>query len=596
MNNAFNLLQQIGKSLMLPVAVLPVAGLLLGIGSSNFFFIPHIVNLIMAKSGDAVFGNLPLIFAVGVALGLANNDGVAAVAAVVGYYIMIATLAVIGAAMGLKPIQEGGTVTIDTGVLGGIIIGAVAATMFNRYFRIKLPTYLGFFAGKRFVPIITGVAAIFVGLILSLIWPTVQHWINIFSHWAATQDPRLAATIYGFVERLLIPFGLHHIWNVPFFFQIGDFVNAEGQHIHGDIARFFAGDPTAGILSGAFLFKMWGLPAAAIAMWHCARPEHRTRVAGLMISAALTSFLTGITEPIEFTFLFLAPPLYVIHAVLAATSQFIANTLHIRMGFTFSQGGIDFLLFNVFGDNSQNWWMTLILGPLYALIYYVIFRAYITYFDVQTPGREAEDEGGVPTAAGALGGDDRFALARRLVAAFGGKANITNLDACITRLRVGVADMSKVDQAAFKAMGAAGVMVVGKGLQVVFGPASEGYKIDMDDFIRSGGDAPPSISGGAAVARAAPAAASAPADVEAARAVPADVAGALRTALGGVANVRSASAVAGTRVAVELADPGKMDDAALRKVGVRAVMEVKPGVYQLVFGPAAPSYAAALAA
>jgi glucose PTS system EIICB or EIICBA component len=331
-NNVFNLLQQIGKSLMLPVAVLPVAGLLLGIGSSNFFFIPDIVSQVMAKSGDAVFTNLPLIFAVGVALGLANNDGVAAIAAVVGYYIMIATLAVIGMWLGLKPIQDDGAVTIDTGVLGGIIIGVVAAAMFNRFYRVKLPTYLGFFAGKRFVPIVAGVAAIFVGLFLSMIWPTVQGWINVFSHWAATQDPRLAATIYGFVERLLLPFGLHHIWNVPFFFQIGDFVNAQGQHIHGDIARFFAGDPTAGILSGAFLFKMWGLPAAAIAMWHCARPDQRKRVGGLMISAALTSFLTGVTEPIEFTFLFLAPPLFLIHALLAGAAQFISNMLHIPPG------------------------------------------------------------------------------------------------------------------------------------------------------------------------------------------------------------------------------------------------------------------------
>jgi len=590
-NNFFNLLQQVGKSLMLPVAVLPVAGLLLGIGSSEFSFIPHIASVVMAKSGDAVFSNLPLIFAAGVALGLANNDGVAAIAAVIGYYIMVATLAVIGAALGLKPIQAGSTVTIDTGVLGGIIIGAVAATMFNRFFRIELPSYLGFFAGKRFVPIVTGVAAIFVGLILSLIWPTVQGWINVFSHWAATQDPRLAATIYGFIERLLIPFGLHHIWNVPFFFQIGDYVNPQGQHIHGDIARFFAGDPTAGILSGAFLFKMWGLPAAAIAMWHCARPDQRARVGGLMISAALTSFVTGITEPIEFTFLFLAPPLYLIHALLAGLSQFIANTLHIRMGFTFSQGGIDFLLFNVFGDNAQNWWMTLILGPIYAAIYYVVFRAYIAYFDVKTPGREDEDIGSVPTAAAARGGDDKFALARRLVAAFGGKANITNLDACITRLRVGVVDMSLVDQPAFKAMGAAGVMVVGKGLQVVFGPASEGYKTDMDDFIRAGGDAAPSISTAAPATAATPV----PAPAASVAALPPDVVAALRAALGGATNLRSVSQVAGTRVAVQLADPGKKDDAALRKQGVRAVMEVKPGVFQLVVGPTAASFVAALA-
>ena len=302
-NAAFDVLQKIGKSLMLPVAVLPVAGLLLGIGASNLTWLPPIVSHVMANSGQAVFGNLAVIFAVGVALGLANNDGVSAVAAVVGYYIMVATLAVMANAYGLHPIDPGGP-AIDTGVFGGIIIGVVAAELFNRYYRIQLPAYLAFFAGKRFVPIVTGVAAIFVGVVLSLVWPPVQEGINVFSHWAVNKDPRMAATIYGFLERLLVPFGLHHIWNVPFFFTIGDYVDpTTGKHIHGDINRFFAGDPTAGILSGAFLFKMFGLPAAAIAIWRCAKPEHRKAVGGLMLSAALTSFLTGITEPIEFFFL-----------------------------------------------------------------------------------------------------------------------------------------------------------------------------------------------------------------------------------------------------------------------------------------------------
>ena len=588
MNGAFNLLQRIGKSLMLPVAVLPVAGLLLGIGSSNFSFLPAIVSQVMAQGGGAVFGNLPVIFAVGVALGLANNDGVSAVAAVVGYYIMTSTLAVMAAYLGLHA-PAGGGAALDTGVFGGIIIGAVAAALFNKYYRIQLPTYLGFFSGKRFVPIVTGIAAIFVGLILSAIWPTVQGGIDVFSVWAATRDPRLAATIYGFVERLLVPFGLHHIWNVPFFFNIGDFVNAQGQHVHGDITRFFAGDPTAGILSGAFLFKMWGLPAAAIAMWHCAKPEHRLRVSGLMISAALTSFLTGITEPIEFSFLFVAPPLYLIHAVLAGLSQFIANTFDIRMGFTFSQGGIDFLLFNVLGEHGHNWWLTLIFGPIYAVVYYVVFRAYITFFNSKTPGREDDDEAGVTTAAAVLGGEDRFAMARQLVAAFGGRANITNLDACITRLRVGVADIGRVDQRAFRTLGAAGVMVVGNGLQVVFGPASENYKTDMDEFLRSGGDAAPAAVPApvAPVPVATPVAPVAP--------LPAGAAAALLAALGGRENLRAVAVVAGTRLAVDLVDPGKMSDAELRAQGVQAVLEIEPGLFQLVIGPAAQALAAALA-
>jgi PTS system glucose-specific IIC component len=587
---AFGVLQQIGKALMLPVAVLPVAGLLLGIGASHFSWMPEVVSKLMEKGGDSIFANLPIIFAVGVALGLAKNDGVAAVAAVVGFVVMTATLGVMATVFGVQTVSVLGMPSMQTGVFGGIIIGAVAAVLFNRYYRIQLPSYLGFFAGKRFVPIVTGMAAIAVGVLLSLVWPPVQSGIDAFSRWAAASDPRSAATIYGFVERLLIPFGLHHIWNVPFFFEIGSFTNAAGHVVHGDIARFFAGDPTAGILSGAYLFKMWGLPAAALAMWRAARPENRVKVGGIMISAALTSFLTGITEPIEFSFLFVAPVLYAVHALLAASAQFVANTLDIHMGFTFSQGGIDFMLFNVLGKNAHNWWLTLILGPIYAAIYYGVFTAAIRRFDLKTPGRE--DETATLEAPGA--GGDRFAMAEKLVAAFGGANNIVNLDACITRLRVGVADIAKVDQARFKALGAAGVMVVGSGLQVVFGPKSENLKTDMEEYLRSrpAGAEAPAPAAPATPTPSAPAAASA-GPVSAAALAKAE---ALLDVLGGKANVRSCQAVAGTRLRVELADPARFDATEAKARGVRAIAVTGSGTLQLILGPDAAEVGRALAA
>jgi len=308
--NLFGSLQKVGKSLMLPVAVLPVAGLLLGIGSAHFGIIPGHVSDIMKASGDVIFGNLPLIFAIGVALGFTENDGVSGVAAAVGFLVMNATLGVMAGIFKVTPAVVMGIPSMDTGVFGGILAGGLAAFMFQHFYRIDLPTYLGFFSGKRFVPIITAVGAIVLGVVLSFLWPPVQRGIDVFSHWAAVGSPRSAATVYGFVERLLLPFGLHHIWNVPFFFEMGSFKDAAGKVVHGDINRFFAGDRSAGILAGAFLFKMFGLPGAALAMWRSAKPENRKHVGGIMISAALTSFLTGITEPIEFSFMFVAPGLY----------------------------------------------------------------------------------------------------------------------------------------------------------------------------------------------------------------------------------------------------------------------------------------------
>jgi glucose PTS system EIICB or EIICBA component len=382
--------------------------------------------------------------------------------------------------------------------------------------------------------------------------------------------------VYGFVERLLIPFGLHHIWNLPFFFEIGTFTNAAGQVVHGDINRFFAGDPSAGILAGAFLFKMFGLPAAAIAMWHEARPENKARAGGILISAALTSFLTGITEPIEFAFLFVAPVLYFFHAILAASSQFVMNSLGAHMGFTFSQGGIDFVVFNVFGNNAQKWWLVLILGPVYAAIYYVVFRTSIRMFDLKTPGREVEAE----RAAGAVG---EGGISRDLVVAFGGRNNITSLDACITRLRIAVNDPSKVDQAKLKSMGAAGVMVVGSGIQAIFGPLSENMKTGMQEYLRSTtaeADLEPATATGMAAAPAVPAARPAPP----ASARNKERAESIRQALGGAGNIKSVEAIATTRWRVELQDAQRADTAALKRAGVAAVMPVGTGVLHLILG------------
>ncbi|MBG2838232.1 PTS glucose transporter subunit IIBC [Proteus terrae] len=473
--NLFFVLQKIGKSLMLPVSVLPIAGILLGVGSADLSWIPSSVSQVMAEAGGSVFSNMPLIFAIGVALGFTNNDGVSALASVVAYGIMSKTMIVVAPwVLGLTPAEIEAQHLTDTGVLGGIIAGIIAASMFNRFYRIKLPEYLGFFAGKRFVPIISGLIAIFVGIILAFIWPPIGTAIQRFSEWAAYQNPAVAFGIYGVVERGLVPFGLHHIWNVPFQMQVGEYVNSAGQVFHGDIPRYMAGDPTAGMLSGGFLFKMFGLPAAAIAIWHSARPENRVKVGGIMISAALTAFLTGITEPIEFSFMFVAPILYVIHAILAGLAFVICILLGMRDGTSFSHGLIDFI---VLSGNSSKLYLFPIIGILYAITYYSIFRFLIVKLNLKTPGREVEDKNAKQA--------DKSAMGQSLVAAFGGKDNISSLDACITRLRIGVKEIEKVDRDELKRLGAAGVVVVGSGIQAIFGPKSDNLKTEMDEYIRS---------------------------------------------------------------------------------------------------------------
>ncbi|WP_419534605.1 PTS glucose transporter subunit IIBC [Endozoicomonas sp.] len=476
MQKAFSLLQKIGRSLMLPVAILPAAGILLGVGSANFSIIPELLNHIMAQAGGAVFGNLPLLFAIGVVLSLTDNDGVSSLAAIVGYVVLLATMGVMANTLGIETKTIMGIASIDTGVFGGILVGILASVMFNRFYKIQLPEYLGFFAGKRFVPIITAFAAIVMGVALSFIWPPIGNAIDAFGNYAVEGNPTTMGFVYGFVERLLIPFGLHHIWNVPFQSQMGEFVTASGVVVNGDIPRFFAGDPTAGFLAGGFLFKMFGLPAAAIAMWRSAKTENQKVVGGIMMSAALTSFLTGITEPIEFSFLFVAPILYGIHALLAGIAFVITNFFEIKMGGSFSHGLIDYALSFSIGTKPA---MILVWGLAYAALYYTVFTFAIKMFNLRTPGREQETEAANTAEVGSE-------LARKLFVAFGGQSNIKSIDACITRLRVTVDKPENVDVEAIKALGATAVLVVGQNMQAIFGPRSDQIKTEMNELMKSG--------------------------------------------------------------------------------------------------------------
>ncbi|WP_100331306.1 glucose-specific PTS transporter subunit IIBC [Bacillus xiapuensis] len=500
----FGALQKVGKALMLPVAILPAAGILLGVGTAlqNPLLIERfpvlgaewfqLVANVLAQAGDIIFANLSLLFAVGVAVGLAG-DGVAGIAAIVGYLIMNKTMSAILIETGkLDPAMIGkdpafasilGIPTLQTGVFGGIIVGVLAASMYNRFFKIELPQYLGFFAGKRFVPIVTGVSAIILGVVLIFVWPPIQDGLNAFSQNMLGASPTISAFIFGLIERSLIPFGLHHIFYSPFWFEFGEYVNKAGEVIRGDQKIFFAQlkdgvELTAGtFMAGKFPFMMFGLPAAALAMYHEARPEHKKYVAGIMGSAALTSFLTGITEPLEFTFLFVAPVLFAIHAVFAGLSFMMMQLLNVKIGMTFSGGVIDFMLFGVM-QNRTDWWLVIPVGLVLAVIYYFGFRFAIRKFNLKTPGREVKEEQGED--AGTAGAGE---LPRNILEALGGQANITNLDACITRLRVSVKDVKHVDKERLKKLGASGVLEVGNNIQAIFGPKSDTLKDQIKDIM-----------------------------------------------------------------------------------------------------------------
>ncbi|TLW75151.1 glucose-specific PTS transporter subunit IIBC [Staphylococcus aureus] len=495
----FGQLQRIGKALMLPVAILPAAGLLLAIGAAIQgealqHYLPFIQNggvqnvaKLMTAAGSIIFENLPMIFALGVAIGLAGGDGVAAIAAFVGYIIMNKTMGdflqvtpknVTDPASGYASIL--GIPTLQTGVFGGIIIGALAAWCYNKFYNINLPSYLGFFAGKRFVPIMMATTSFILAFPMALIWPTIQTGLNAFSTGLLDSNTGVAVFLFGFIKRLLIPFGLHHIFHAPFWFEFGSWKNAAGEIIHGDQRIFIeqireGAHLTAGkFMQGEFPVMMFGLPAAALAIYHSAKPENKKVVAGLMGSAALTSFLTGITEPLEFSFLFVAPLLFFIHAVLDGLSFLTLYLLDVHLGYTFSGGFIDYVLLGVLPNKTQ-WWLVIPVGLVYAVIYYFVFRFLIVKLKYKTPGREDKQSQAVTASA--------TELPYAVLEAMGGKANIKHLDACITRLRVEVNDKSKVDVPGLKDLGASGVLEVGNNMQAIFGPKSDQIKHEMQQIM-----------------------------------------------------------------------------------------------------------------
>ncbi|MFT4402365.1 glucose-specific PTS transporter subunit IIBC [Bacillus sp. SW14] len=471
---AFQILQQLGRALMTPVAVLPAAGLLLRFGDKDLLNIP-----IIKDAGGVVFDNLPLIFAVGVAIGLAAGEGVAGLAAVIGYLILTVTLDNMGKLLGLQPPYEGAEHLIDMGVFGGIIIGLLAAFLYKRFSTIELHPVLGFFSGKRFVPIITSISSLVIGVIFSLVWPLIQNGINAASSLIA--DSTVGLFFYATIYRLLIPFGLHHIFYTPFYFMMGEYTDpSTGNTITGDLTRFFAGDPTAGrFMMGDFPYMIFCLPAVALAIIHTARPEKKKMISGVMISAALTSMLTGITEPVEFSFLFVAPVLYLINSILAGVIFVVCDLFHVRHGYTFSGGGIDYVL--NYGL-STNGWVVIPVGIVFAFIYYYLFRFAILKWNLKTPGRET-DEADQNEAKAPVAKDQ---LAFHVLQALGGQQNIANLDACITRLRVTVHQPNQVSKDELKRLGAVGVLEVNNNFQAIFGTKSDALKDDIKTIMAGG--------------------------------------------------------------------------------------------------------------
>lgn len=498
--NIFGELQKIGKALMLPVALLPAAGILLGFGNAAqqetmLQYLPFLdvgwiqmVATVMEDAGGIIFDNLPLIFAIGVAIGIAS-DGAAGLAAIVGYLVLNQVMSSwIGVSPEMIETDPGfasvlGIDTLQTGVFGGIIVGLIAAYCYNRFHDIEMPAFLGFFAGKRFVPIVTAGASFVAAVVLIFIWPPIQDVMNNASYWLIEEGTYLAVFFFGFIKRLLIPFGLHHIFHAPFWYEFGSYTNVAGDIIRGDMSIFFAQlkdgvDITAGnFMAGEFPIMMFGLPAAALAMYHTARPEKKKLVAGLLGSAALTSFLTGITEPLEFSFMFVSPVLFLIHAILDGLSFVLMTFLSVNIGYTFSGGAIDFMLFGIL-PGKEPWYIAILLGLVFAVVYYFIFRFFIKKFSLMTPGREKTGDGQEETGKGEAGD-----LAYNVLEAMGGQENITHLDACITRLRVSVNEIKAVDQGELKKLGAAGVLEVGNNIQAIFGPRSETIKGQMQDVM-----------------------------------------------------------------------------------------------------------------
>ena len=537
----FSVLQRVGRSFMLPIAILPVAGLLLGIGSSftnattiETYHLTSILGegtimnallMIMNKVGSAVFDNLPLIFAVGVAIGMAKKEKeVSALSAVIAYFVMNtainAMLTITGQILDNGEIAESvleGTITsvcgiqsLQMGVFGGIIVGLGVAALHNKFYRIQLPSALSFFGGTRFVPIISTIVYMFVGILLYFVWPVVQNGIYALGG-LVTGSGYVGTLIFGLIKRALIPFGLHHVFYMPFWqTAVGGTMEVAGQMVQGGQNIFFAqladsaniahfsADATR-YFSGEFIFMIFGLPGAALAMYQCAKPEKKKAAGGLLLSAALAWMATGITEPLEFSFLFVAPALFAVQVVLAGTAYMIAHMLNIAVGLTFSGGLLDFFLFGILQGNAKTSWMRVIpVGIIYFFLYYFIFKFMIKKFNFKTPGREDDDtetklytkadvnarrEAG---QAGAAASED--AVSEAITRGLGGKKNISDVDCCATRLRCTVKDASRVNDGILKATGASGVVHKGQGVQVIYGPNVTVIKSNLEDYLETAPD------------------------------------------------------------------------------------------------------------
>lgn len=521
-DKVFGVLQRVGRSFMLPIALLPAAGLLLGIGSS--FTNPttletyHLTNIIteggvlytildiMSKTGSVVFDNLALLFAMGVAIGMAKQEKeVAALSGAIAFLIMntaISALITAGGGIAAMPANSTTTVlgitTLQMGVFGGIIVGLGTAALHNRFYNIRLPQVLSFFGGTRFVPIICSVVFLGVGVLMFFVWPVIQRGISALG--MLVLNSGYAGTwIYGIIERALIPFGLHHVFYMPFWqTELGGSMVIDGTVVTGAQNIFFAelasrstehfSSSATRFMAGKFPFMIFGLPAAAYAMYRAARPEKKKAVGGLLLSAALTSAITGITEPLEFTFLFVAPLIYGVHCVLAGLSYMLMHILNVGVGMTFSGGAIDLVLFGVLQGNAKtNWIWIVIVGLIYAVIYYFAFYFMITKLNLKTPGREADNEetklytrADMPKKGGGV--------SALILRGLGGRDNITDIDCCATRLRVTVKDPDPVNDSILKQSGASGVIRRGNGVQVIYGPQVSVIKSDLDEYMRTSRD------------------------------------------------------------------------------------------------------------
>ncbi|MBB1270671.1 PTS transporter subunit EIIC [Shewanella sp. SR44-3] len=466
----FKFAQRLSQALLVPIAILPAAGIMLGLTVNPLPFIPIELTMIFAAVGKLIFTMMPLLFSVAIAIGFCKDQGIAAFSAVFGFGVFQSTLGALTALYQLPSRPLWGIDTIDTGIVGGILVGAVTCLAVKFSQHLRLPAMFSFFEGRRSAPLIVIPLTIGLAYLLSLLWPSLSVVIQRLSDWAVYQEPSLAFGIYGLVERLLIPLGLHHIWNAPFYLEVGQFFDGS-QVIRGEIGRYLAGDPSAGNLAGGYLIKMWGLPAAALAIWRCADKSERNRVAGIMLSAAMASWLTGVTEPLEFAFLFVAPMLFFCHALLTGLAYSLCVLLEVHHGIVFSHGLVDFSLLYSLSSNT-NW--LLILGPLTGVIYYALFTTSILSFNLKTPGRLASSNN-----------DEQKESLRSMIAALGGRQNVLELNACLTRLRISVIDATLVDKARLMRLGAKGVIVVGKGVQVVFGTKAETLRKLLQKYLDS---------------------------------------------------------------------------------------------------------------